>query len=130
MLIQSGATIAEFVTLTRRSRLITQKQLARDSRVSPRTIYAIEHGDESVSFATILRVLRILNFDLEIVYDGGPSGGRGKIAKIRSSNKVRTIRKPPRARKPKEPPAWMSLAAEFDAKKNKSNGPWPESKST
>ena len=58
--------MGELIMFRRRSLRITQKQLAQRAKISPRTLYAIENGDDSVSFKTFLKVLDLLDFKLEL----------------------------------------------------------------
>jgi transcriptional regulator with XRE-family HTH domain len=58
--------IAKTITFRRRSRRITQKQLALMVGVSPRTIFALENGDTSISVKTFFAVAAALGYRIDI----------------------------------------------------------------
>ena len=61
--------LAEILTFRRRRRRLTQKHLANLVGVSPRTIYALENGDTSISVKTLLAVIAALDFRITVEHD-------------------------------------------------------------
>lgn len=61
--------ISETIKTRRKIRRITQKQMALRVGVSPRTIFALEKGDTSISVKTLLEVASVLNLRLAVFHD-------------------------------------------------------------
>ena len=58
--------IAKIFAIRRRSRRITQNHLAIMVGVSPRTIYALEKGDDGISVKTFFAVAAALDYRIDI----------------------------------------------------------------
>jgi len=61
--------LVETLTFRRRTLRITQQRLAQIVGVSPRTIYALESGDTSVSVKTLFAVVVALDFRIVLERD-------------------------------------------------------------
>ena len=58
--------IAEAIKIRRKTSQMTQKRLAQLIGVSPRTIYSLENGDDSVSVKTLLAAVAAIGFRLQL----------------------------------------------------------------
>ncbi len=59
-------TIFEFIHIARRRKKMTTSELGKKAGVSRNTITAIENGDLSVRFGTLMDVCRALEIDIKI----------------------------------------------------------------
>ena len=66
MAISDFGVIVEFIKIRRKIRRLTQKQVAERADVSPRTIFALERGDDSISVKTLFAVAKALEIKLEV----------------------------------------------------------------